>query len=342
MSTPEWHREPGARLAGSRPLDAAKVQAPCILAAAEGGYRLFYTGVGPGRPFAACQGYVLSARSVDGLTFTPEPGIRVAPDPGVPHLSRRALAPSVVARREGGWRMYFEARGPVDQPTVICSAVSDDQLRWRLEDGIRLKTPGGVGAPRFHRLRDGRGRLFCWRAEFEGGVAGHGARLSQHVVSAVGDDDVHFALEPGIRLPDRRSALDAAGITAAEAVPPSRVGEPWLMLYSAWQDVPAGTIVPPHPSVAPGMDAADFAAASIAADIAGYRSRIFCATSGDGRNWSDAGCVVEGGGYDSEDIDAVHAEDMSLIRLPDGRLRMFYAACDRSGVWRIASAVTVD
>ena len=42
------------------------------------------------------------------------------------------------------------------------------------------------------------------------------------------------------------------------------------------------------------------------------------------------------------EADAVHAEDMSLIRLPDGRLRMFYAACDRSGVWRIASAVTVD
>jgi hypothetical protein len=49
---------------------------------------------------------------------------------------------------------------------------------------------------------------------------------------------------------------------------------------------------------------------------------------------------VAGGGYDSDDIDAVHAEDMSVITLGDGRQRMYYAACDTAGRWRIASAVT--
>ena len=40
------------------------------------------------------------------------------------------------------------------------------------------------------------------------------------------------------------------------------------------------------------------------------------------------------------DIDAVHAEDMSVITLGDGRRRMYYAACDSDGRWRIASEVS--
>ena len=40
-------------------------------------------------PFPDCQGYILSAVSDDGLTFRPEPGIRLAPDPAVPHRSLR-------------------------------------------------------------------------------------------------------------------------------------------------------------------------------------------------------------------------------------------------------------
>jgi hypothetical protein len=31
---------------------------------------------------------------------------------------------------------------------------------------------------------------------------------------------------------------------------------------------------------------------------------------------------------------------MSLIKLPDGRWRMYYAACDTHGVWRIVSAIS--
>ena len=38
----------------------------------------------------------------------------------------------------------------------------------------------------------------------------------------------------------------------------------------------------------------------------------------------------EGDGYGGGDVDAVHAEDMCGDRLDDGRLRMYYAACDAS------------
>ena len=56
--------------------------------------------------------------------------------------------------------------------------------------------------------------------------------------------------------------------------------------------------------------------------------------------WSESRCLVEGAGYGGEGLDAVHAEDMSLVPIGGGRYRMYYAACDRDGKWRIASAVT--
>lgn len=325
-----WKKEPGARISGSRPLDSAKLQAPCIVRNPLGGFRLFYTAVGPGKPFPDCQGYILSALSEDGLNFRAEPGIRLAPDPGVPHRSLRVLAPSVTEYEEGRWRMYVESRGPANLPTVICSAVSADQRQWVFEDGIRLRGAGRLGGPRYVPLPDGRGRLYC----FERGTG---------VVSAVTSDGLSFQFEPGCRLASGQTAYDAAGITAAEPIPPAS-GEPWVMVYSAWQDLPPGVEKPLHPSqdadaVARGRSE-DFAAASIAVDMAGYRSRIFMAVSPDGLAWERAGCAIEGAGHGGDGLDAVHAEDMSVIQLDDGRYRMYYAACDAHGAWRIASAVT--
>src|SRR5262245_14213671 len=74
LAPPSWHKEPGSRVASSRPLDDAKVQAPCIVRRPEGGFRLFYTAVGSAKPFRDCQGYILSAVSDDGLAFVAEPG----------------------------------------------------------------------------------------------------------------------------------------------------------------------------------------------------------------------------------------------------------------------------
>jgi hypothetical protein len=84
----QWRKEDGPRLAGSRPLDSAKLQAPGIARKPGGGFRLFYTAVGPAKPYPACQGYILSASSEDGLSFRPEPGIRVAPQPALPHMNQ--------------------------------------------------------------------------------------------------------------------------------------------------------------------------------------------------------------------------------------------------------------
>ena len=147
--THQWRKEQGARLQGSRPLDCSKVQAPCVIPIPRGGYRLFYTAVGPAKPYATCQGYILSAFSGDGLDFRTEPGIRLAPQPDLRHMSLRVLAPTVTRCIDGHWRMYFESRGPADQSMVICSAVSADMLHWEHEDGIRLQGLDGVGGPRY-------------------------------------------------------------------------------------------------------------------------------------------------------------------------------------------------
>ena len=116
------------------------------------------------------------------------------------------------------------------------------------------------------------------------------------------------------------------------------------MIYLAWQDAPTGSHIPPHPKDPSTADTPpaefDFAAASIAADISGFHTRIFQAPSADGLSFGPPECIVAGDGYENDDIDVVHAEDMSVITLGDGRRQMYYAACDTAGRWRIASAVT--
>ena len=329
-----WRKEPGARLSGSRPLDELKVQSPCVARVPDGGYRLFYTAIGPAKPYARCQGYILSAYSHDGLQFEPEPGIRIAPQPDVPHMAMRVLAPTVARCSDGRWRIYFESRGSAARPTVICSAVSDDMLRWTHEDGIRLEGFDGVGGPRFLSLPDGRGRIYCFASD----VSSHEDRRTG-VMSAVSSEGLNFDFEMDYRLRGMQTEYDSAGITAAEVIPPQGKDDLWTMFYSAWQDVPVDTKVPLHPSLdSEDASSEDFAAKSIASDIAGYRSRIFTAQSCDGLVWERIGCVIEGGGYSSDELDAVHSEDMALVEIGDGNYRMYYAACDRNGNWRIASA----
>ena len=346
MSLPtRWRKEEGARIQGSRPLDSSKLQAPCIVRRPEGGFRLFYTAVGPAKPYPTCQGYLLSAVSDDGLDFEVEPGIRLAPQPDVAHMNRRILAPTVTRRDDGSWRMYFESRGPATEPTVISSAVSGDMLHWEHEDGIRFQAFDGVGGPRYLPLADGRGRLHCFTSEYGPGGLAHGERVSQGIISAVSDDGLTFELEPGYRMRGEEIPCDdPVGITAAEVIPPGAPGDDWSMVFSGWQDVPPGTEVPPHPSHdtsdAADRSSEDFAAASIATDLSGFRSRLFVAHSPDGMSWNQAGCIVEGAGHGSDEIDAVHAEDMSLIEIGDGHYRVYYAACGREGNWLIASAVT--
>lgn len=339
-----WIKEPGLRLQGSRDLDCDKLLAPCITRDLSGLFRLFYTGVGPAKPFAKCHGYILSAVSEDGLNFRVEEGIRIAPRLELPYACRRALAPNVICCGDGSWRMYFGAAGLAGEPAVICSALSDDMLNWHWEDGVRLRAFDGVGGARYLPLAEGRGRLYCWAREGQGNI----------LACAASSDGINFEIEPECRFDRERTEFDSLGITAAEVIAPTESGGDYAMIYSEWQNVPPGTQPPVHPSNDTDSDVndcgsgnsgnsdsdEDFAVASIASDISGYRSRIYTANSSDGILWQRRSCIIEGAGYAQPGADAVHAEDMSLIRLDDGRYRMYYAACDTNGRWSVASAVT--
>jgi hypothetical protein len=328
----KWQKEPGTRVAPSRDLDDGKVQAPCIVRRPDGGVRLFYTGIGSGKPFPNCQGYILSAVSDDGVTFEKEPGIRLMPQPDVLHMSLRVLAPSIV-KVANGWRMYFESRGPAAVPCVICSAFSSDQLNWEHEDGVRLQAWEDLGGPRYMALPDGGGRLYCCGSLTDADDGG--------VVSATTIDGLDFEIEPAYRITAKQNEYDSGGCTAAEVI---SIGDEWSMVFSTWQDPPPGTEVPLHPCADSDAEnngvSADFAAASIAVDMAGYRSRIYMAYSSDGLVWNHGGCAIDGAGYDRDGFDAVHAEDMSVIQLDDGRYRMYIAGCDKNGRWSVGSAVS--
>ncbi|MCH2129896.1 MAG: hypothetical protein MK179_12170 [Pirellulaceae bacterium] len=331
-----WQRDPGPRLEDSRDLDSGKLLGPCITRVPAGGYRLYYTGVGPAKPFPECQGYILSAFSEDGFTFQPDPGIRVAPPWNGSTGRLRALVPSVTPCADGSWRMYYQLSGPADDPCSIGSANSTDMLHWNIEPGIRLKDTTGVRSPRFVSLPSGGGRLYCTVSMEQDGQHTFGVR------SAVTRDGLAFEWEQGWRLSFDGAEDDTMSISAAEVVPPTKHGGSWTMFYSAWQDVPAGTVVPTHPSnnvhAIHDGSSKNFAETSIAVDMAGYRSRIFVTQSVDGLHWEQGECILEGRGYGNHGIDAVHAEDMSLLHLSAKQYRMYYAGCDSQGIWRIASA----
>jgi hypothetical protein len=335
--TQTWKKEPGARIQGSRPLDNAKLLAPCIVRNPAGGFRLFYTAVGPQKPFAQCQGYILSAVSDDGLNFEPEPGIRLAPREDLPHMCIRALCCTVAQLDDRNWRMYFESRGPAERPNVICSAVSNDMLNWELEDGSRLEGFGGLGGPRYLKLPDGRDRLYCCAAV---PLADGSDQTEKHVVSAVATDGLNFEMEPGFRLRAQDAGSDSRSMTAAEVVLPKQEGDRWIMFLSRWRKIPEGSGPYPKPQLNADALADEFVTASVTDDISGYRSSILIAYSDDGLNFECSGTAIEGGGYDSEALDAIHAEDMSLSEIEPGRYRMYYACCDRYGNWRIASATS--
>ncbi len=334
----------------------------------------------------------MSAFSTDGLTFEKDPGIRLAPRPGVAYGSRRLLAPAVVRathprNRRSGFRMYVESRGEADVPTVVTSAWSTDLLHWTHEDGIRLQGPDGVSVrcPRIMRLPPPPppgGTSSSFNSVGESGtesalrlmvVDGNGDVLS--ALSQNGSSGLEFTLEPGARLRHQPEG-DHRAFTAADVIPsPSGGVGGSTLLFSAWTPrlphptgwkhpahlpLPPSQGGPPHPSTDPCTDHSKFAELSIASDLDGFRSRIFVAREKTVATTSATSypvpqyetvptaahqrgeCIVEGAGYGSTDIDAVHAEDMCWTALPDGRIRMYYASCDSAGAWQIASCVTTE
>jgi hypothetical protein len=113
----QWVVEEGARISDPN----ASFHAPRLLYLDDGSCRLYYSQRGKG---------IVSALSNDGLTFDPEPGVRV--QGGTTYDAVSAFAPEVLRLRSGGYRMYFSGYSASTKAQIL-GAVSEDGLTWRKE-----------------------------------------------------------------------------------------------------------------------------------------------------------------------------------------------------------------
>ena len=102
-----WIKDPQVAIGPDTPLDSASILTPNVVRLPGGGYRMYYTGWGPGRPVEASRGDILSARSTDGLQWTKDAGPLL--DLDRPLDCRMVSEPCVIGLDDGRSRLYYEA-----------------------------------------------------------------------------------------------------------------------------------------------------------------------------------------------------------------------------------------
>jgi len=123
-----WTPEPGLRLADS----GRNYSAPRIVFLDDRHCRLYCGERGLG---------IISALSQDGgLTFSKEPGVRIAQDQ--PYDSHSAFAPEIMRVAGSGYVMYYAGYAAPNR-TYVLRATSDDGLTWQKEAEPALAPGGG-------------------------------------------------------------------------------------------------------------------------------------------------------------------------------------------------------
>ena len=300
----DWVKDPEVSIELDTPLDSQGILTPNVLRLPQGGFRMYYTGIGPARPVQESQGYILSASSDNGISWRKEPGIRM--DVHEPHATLRVLCPDVIPLPDGRWRMYYEARSP-HCPTVILSAVSEDGLTWKPELGVRVAdSKWSFGSPRCLYLESSEDPAAVWyRLYFHhySYPLQSGLDSQNHIVSALSKDGLFFEIEPGIRIPQEDPARESYAVYAPEVIRLGAGG--YRMYYSGWSE-----------------------------EIHGG---IFAATSPDGLHWiKDQGPLLD---LDRA-LDCKMVSEPCVIELADGRYRLYYEAKDSAGRARILSATS--
>jgi len=297
-----FDKDPTIAIDLDHPLDSDRILTPNVIHLPTGGYRMYYTGLGPARRDPDALGYILSASSDDAVTWSKDPGVRV--DLMAPYASHRTLCPDVILLEDGHFRMYFEARSP-DRPTVILSALSPDGLDWTVEEGVRFgDDQWSYGTPRvLYACAPGQAlthRMYFHRYTYP--LRG-GLDAGNHIISAVSTDGLHFEEENGVRI-RQETDRETFSVYAPEVV---RLADgTYRLYYSGWSDT--------------------------------VRGGIFTAVSRDGLHWDKGTDVVIELGQQGWDADMV--SEPCVIDLPDGRARLFYEACDGEGKYRILSATS--
>jgi hypothetical protein len=190
-----WEPEPGIRLEPHGPDASVRVVCPDVVPIDGGGYRMYFEGQPEGRASV-----ILSARSRDGLSWSPEAGVRF----GGP---RRYGSPRCVVVSDDPfapvrYRLYFHSyshplRIAPDAENHIVSAVSSDGLSFTPEAGVRIAQDGplqtfAVYAPEVVRLADLSYRMYYagWQLD----------PVRGRIFSATSPDGVAWRRDAGVNL----------------------------------------------------------------------------------------------------------------------------------------------
>ena len=299
-----WVKDSEVSVGPDTTLDSMSILTPNVVRLPGDGFRMYYTGLGPGRPISVSCGYILSAISNDGLNWSKEPGVRI--DVHEPHATHQVLCPDVVPLPDGRWRMYFQARSG-NKPTVILSAVSMDGLQWEPEEGVRVANLGwSFGSPRCiyvgssEKPEELEYRLYFHHYSYPMRT---GLTARNHIISAISSDGLRFEVEPGIRIAQESEERESYAVYAPEII---RLADgSYRMYYSGWSDE--------------------------------IRGGIFSASSLDGLNFiKDGRPILEL----DRSLDCRMVSEPCVINLDDGRCRMYYEAEDQDGKRRILSATS--
>jgi len=302
-----WTKDPEPCIGPDTPLDSQSILTPNVVRLPEGGFRLYYTGLGPGRAVRGATGYILSAVSDDGTSWRKEPGIRL--DVHGPDAIQRVLCPDVVPLPDGRWRMYFEAVSP-NRPTVVKSAVSADGVAWDPELGVRVAAPGAsFGSPRCVYVESPSDPCrICCRLYFHSYAYPRrtGLNAPNHIISAISEDGLSFRIEPSVRISQEDKKRDSLAVYAPEVIRIDDPAEPrYRMYYSAW-----------------GID---------------IRGGIFAASSRDGLAWTrEPGPLLDL----DRPLDINMVSEPCVIDLDDGHFRLYYEAEDQERRRHILSATS--
>ncbi len=285
---------------------------PRVVVLPGGRYRMYYSQLlpRPGFPAGAndydnAMSRILSAVSEDGLTWSPEPGVRLGPQQGGAG-DFRVVSSEVVPLSDGSGclRMYYECcRGSQTTRNSINSALSDDEgLKWQVETGERLGLEdANLSGPRIVYLEDGRCRLYV-------------SRRGTGIISAISSDGgTTFEIEPGVRIA-QSPPLTAHAAFAPEII--RRGPSDYRMYFAAYSTAERTDIL-----TAESADGLDW---TIQAEPV---------LSPGGGGWDDA---------KSSEMCVFELPD-STAETP--RFAMVYEGCDGTavgvrGVWRVVCAVS--
>jgi hypothetical protein len=209
-----WTRDAGVRVGGGHGGEPEWYPfQPEVLRLSDGSYRMYYSC----RSNEWVSREIRSATSSDGLLWTKEAGVRLAP--GGPYDAWHVGDPQVVTLSDGSVRMYYTGSNRKDETgRNVLSAVSTDGLSFTKESGIRL-APGGNDTGGDARDISGFSILQNPDGTLQGFYGGISNSVIGTLMSATSTDGLSWTNDPGIAIGiGSPGDYDSVSVTSGEIV----------------------------------------------------------------------------------------------------------------------------